>query len=668
MGGDSSDFDARLSADLKGRVATLMSANPGISPQEAMRQAQAALLAEAEADLFHKITDLETRNNPFRPPTSGCPVNDLPPELLAHIFMLGSKMDNEEDPDGDGLHDGDDSEDDEEDEWETDDEEGDADEEVVEDGDADVRMGSPEKRRAPRRSLGDPAPPDTDDEDSDEEDEDDGEDEEEPFLPFQVLVSHVCRHWREIALGTHTLWTTIRFAGHMNAEKAAAWINRANGLPLDIFIDATDMHDPLHDEDGQEGGDGEQQQQPPGAWPADDDNNVDLGFSVTLAFNPDTGTLTTSTQPILPGGLQPPEPPTEPCLSLDDLKVILDMIIPHVAQWRVFEVTGNFYTYMYEVLSRLAQCPAAPLLEELGLYNYEESEQEEEVETFQPAHLAEAFLPFNGNAPKLTHVAFWGVHIAWEGALPMFAGLKEIELAYHTKDVRPSFATFRAMFDASPELELLSLCYSGPTGDMEAFAIPSLNALVLCDMEMDLVQPLVAALELPALEELTLDLHEEDYTEFAEALAGPARGQTRSLLAGLTTLKLAGLHCNDRACDLVMGQLDGLKRLHLKCDEGEEDPWFKLLSAMKGTGPQYCPKLESLRLEGIEGLWVRKLVEARKEAGAPFVQVSVGTQDYVTKKDENWLRANVEQFEYFEPSDDEADTAVEIEEPMDTDD
>ncbi|KAJ7645406.1 hypothetical protein DFH06DRAFT_998357 [Mycena polygramma] len=597
MGSDPGDFDSRLTADLTQRVAKIMLEHPDMSPAAAMQKAQ---------------DDMVT-NNPFRPPTHGCPVNDLPPELLAHIFQLGCDLDDEEDEfdyEDDGI--------DLEDEWETDSEEGAADEEVVEDDDEDVSMRSPDKRKARRSSA---APPETDAEDSDSEDsEDDGED-VEPYLPFQILVSHVCKHWREIALGTHTLWTTIKFVGHLNAEKGRAWLERSNGLPLDIFIDCTDMHDPEHNDDHE----GEHTHPHPHPHPH----------------------------------LEPE--PTEPCVSIDDLKVILDMIMPHVAQWRVFEVSVNFYTYMYEVLSRLAQCPSAPLLEELGLYNYEEHENEE-VETFQPAHLATAFLPFHGIAPKVTHVAFWGVHIAWDDALPFLQGLREIELAYHTRDVRPSFETFRAMLDASPELDLLSLCFSGPTGDMEVVEVPSLRALVLCYLEQEFVQPLVAALVLPALDDLTLDLHEEDYTDFAKQLAEPARGQTRSLLAGLTTMKLAGLHCNDAAADLVMGQLGGLQRLHIKADE--EQQWSKRLVQMKGTVPMYCPKLESLRVEGMEGGQVRALVAARKAAGAPLTHVYIGNLDFVSNKDESWLRANVDTFDFFEPSDSEEEVEME---PMDTD-
>ncbi|KAK7048314.1 hypothetical protein R3P38DRAFT_2868621 [Favolaschia claudopus] len=668
------EFAARLSADLTQRVLSIIAENPTMTPEDAVRQAQDELLAQAEANLFHKITDLETRNNPFRPPTHGCPVNDLPPELLAHIFMFGCKMDDEdamidEGSDGDGEED--------DDEWETDDEEGEADEEVVEDGD--VRMGSPSKpanfAKMRARKSGPPLEDSASlDSGSDFEDDDD-DDDHEVFLPFQVLVSHVCKHWREIALGTHTLWTTIRLSGHINVDKSAAWLARAGGLPLDIFIDATDMHDPAgHDHDHPpEDGDAEDADtahaQPPGAWPADNDPaaapNHNQVMSVVLQFNPHTGTLSTSTHLV-------PEEDPQPCLSLDDLKAILDMLVPHVAQWRILEVTTSLYKYMYEVLARIAQLPGAPLLEELGLYNYEENELEED-ENFQPADLAEAFVPFSANAPLLTHVAFWGVHAAWENTLPMLTGLKEIELAYHTKDVRLSFECFRAMIDNSPELDLLSLCCSAPTGDFEPFAIPSLKALILCELDMDIVKPLVAALELPALDELTLELLSEDYSEFATQLAGPARGQTRSLLAGLSTLKLAGLECNIAACEAVMGQLDAVKRFHLKClvadDDAEdaEDQWFKRLKEVEvkpdGTSMRYCPKLENLRIEGVAGASLKELVELRKTVGAPIAHISVGNLDVLEEEVESWLRSNVAQFDYFDPSDDEEDE-LEVEDPM----
>ncbi|KAJ7212156.1 hypothetical protein GGX14DRAFT_447706 [Mycena pura] len=630
MTGDLS-FETMLSEDLRQRVARHIQ-DLGLSPEAAMERAQAELLA----------------NNPFIPPKHGCPVNDLPPELLAHVFKLGCEMYEEERyEDEDDDHSDDDL--DLEDDWETDDEEGEADEELDTGADTDVHMRSPKKGSTslpPLRPLdADPsAVPES-------EDGSESELEEEPDLAFQVLVSHVCRHWRQIALGSHTLWTTLRFGfeGHLNVEKAQAWLERANGLPLDIYIDCTRAHDPTQDDEKLD------DPQPPAVQP------LDLGIGIIVSFDHATGTITT--EPSVP---VQEEEELEPCISLEDLITIMDLLIPHVQEWRIFEVTVNIYKYVYEVLSRLAQCPSAPLLEEFGLYNYEESE---ETETFEPAELATAFLPFHGIAPKLTITAFWGVHVAWDESLSFLKGLRDIELAYHVRDVRPSFETFRAIIDNSPELEVLTLCFSGPTGDLEVIQMPSLRTLVLCYLELEYLQPLVRSFVLPALEDLTLELQDEDYTEFVKQLVGPAQGQTRSLLAGLTTLKLAGLPCDDNSSDLFMAQLENLKKLDVN-SAGEEIRFFEMLQKLQpsGKGVLYCPKLNSLRVAGIEGKELRRLVSIRKTAGMPLSTVSVGNRDFVSPKDEKWLRANLDTFDFFEPSDSEEEMVEVDDDEMDMDD
>ncbi|KAJ7764172.1 hypothetical protein DFH07DRAFT_812129 [Mycena maculata] len=617
MAGDPPDFGAMYDADLKQRTAQLMRENPGISPEAAVKKAEAVLRA----------------NNPFIPPTHGCPVNDLPPELLAHIFQLGRKMDEEDDDEYDEYDEGVGLQD----EW-TDEEDGDSDaDEEEEEEDEDVHMESPEKRTT---ALPEAAMP-PDDSDEDEEEEADA-----PDLAFQVLVSHVCHAWREIALGTHTLWTTLQFGNHLNVEKAQAWLERAQGLPLDIYIDCTTVHGPDHD--------AEDEEMPPPTIPQQIAAAA-AGFGIVLSF---TSTATPDDAPQLE------EPQPQPCIPLEDLIIIMDMITPHVQQWRLLEITVNYYSYMYEVLKRLALCPAAPLLEELGLYSYDETE---EYETFQPADLATPFLPFHGIAPRLNNVALWGVHLAWDESLSLLQGLRELELAYHAKDVRPSFAALRAILDASPEIELLSLCLSGTTSDMEPFEVPSLRSLVLCYLESEYAKPFMRAVALPTLQELTLDLQEEDYTEFVTQLATPPPGETRSLLSKLTTLKLSGLPCSKTAAELVMSQLSGLQRIDLNAAAEEELRFFELLQQVEVGKPVYCPKLDTLRIAGVDGAAVRKLVAARKAAAAPVTRVLVSNRDFVDPKDEKWLRANVDELEFFEPSDSEEEV-VDADDEMDEDD
>ncbi|CAL1713109.1 unnamed protein product [Somion occarium] len=63
--------------------------------------------------------------------------------------------------------------------------------------------------------------------------------EEKPYLPFEVLVSHVCKHWRDIATNLPNLWTSIDFAGPY--DRSITYLERAQQAPLDISLDLEDL-------------------------------------------------------------------------------------------------------------------------------------------------------------------------------------------------------------------------------------------------------------------------------------------------------------------------------------------------------------------------------------------------------------------------------------------
>jgi len=83
--------------------------------------------------------------------------------------------------------------------------------------------------------------------------------------------------------------------------------------------------------------------------------------------------------------------------------------------------------------------------------------------------------------------------------------------------------------------------------------------------------------------------------------------------------------------------------------------------------PLYCPKLETLRVAGVDGAAVRKFVAVRKAAGAAVSELLMSDRDRddMDEKDERWLRANVSTFDFFEPSDSEEEEMVVDEEDMD---
>ncbi|THH16863.1 hypothetical protein EW146_g3834 [Bondarzewia mesenterica] len=65
----------------------------------------------------------------------------------------------------------------------------------------------------------------------------------EPALNFEVLVSHVCRHWRQVALNTPSLWTNIRMRKPSHLERSTEFIRRSRTKLLDILIDTVAMSD-----------------------------------------------------------------------------------------------------------------------------------------------------------------------------------------------------------------------------------------------------------------------------------------------------------------------------------------------------------------------------------------------------------------------------------------
>ena len=518
-------------------------------------------------------------NNPYIAPQDGrCLINDLlPPELLAQIFMAGMVL---EDP-------ADEDEDDEDDDDSMD-----------------------------------------EDEDSDEEDD---EDNEKP--PFEVTVSHVCRLWRDVAINTPALWSTLDFSKGPPFTESAVYLERSKGAPLDIAIDIT------NDEEGGE--------------------------------------------------------PDDPSYA-EQLEQILDLIIPHVWHWRSLELMVSDYLPMHSALTRMGACASAPLLEVLQLYHYEDSD--EGASKFAPEELREQdFVLFHGNAPRLAHVALWGVHLDWARST-FLRGLAELELAYHAKDVCPPFRDFARILRESPALETLTLCASGPAGGpvewlesvmgpdtMETaehaapeastvITLPSLENLVIAFLDPDYTRQLIERLALPKLVSLALDFEDADGTALMQALTRPSPVTGKSVLNGLRALKIAGVQCFDgTAITEVYAALSNLQALNLNFDFVSMQ-WYDTLlaqweSVASSNRDPLLPKLDNLTTTGLSGSDVRRLIEARKAIGKPMKRVYMNQDDELEVEDEDWIKENVEEFDYFEGSDEDGEIEdIIIEVPEDLED
>lgn len=519
---------------------------------------------------------IDAKNNPYFAPSDGrCLINDLPAELLSQIFILGAQYDAETEEDLDDECDS---------------------------CCSDHSLSDDESNSGSYGSVF------------------------ERHLPFELLVTRVCKRWREVAVEIPTLWSDIVFQDPFNLEKAAEYIRRAKGAPLDISIDCTVEEDEDIEDESE--------------W-----------------WNEDTV-------------VEKPE--------YLNLVGILDLLKPHVEQWKTFELMVSHFLLMKYALDILSQCGSAPMLETLALYHYEDTE---EFETFSPAKYKEQdFVLFNNNVPKLKVVALWGVHLNWERTT-FLSGLHELELAYHALDIRPSYRDFLRILKESPQLNSLSLCQSGPAGmpvdwlesvrganaeqpadsassELLTISKPSVENLVLAFLPPDYVLALLDRLLLPNITSLALDFEQDEYRPVIERLCVPAPGSSKSLFAGIEALKLSGLPCSHApTLTQAASALQNVKQLSVNFNHVDY-LWLDLVMAPEkvpgvAAGTTFFPRLEAMSLTAVEGTTVRALVERRKEIGKPLKEVYLNKEDELYDEDEAWLKDNLEVFELFEGSDDE---------------
>ncbi|KAK7690061.1 hypothetical protein QCA50_006706 [Cerrena zonata] len=439
---------------------------------------------------------------------------------------------------------------------------------------------------------------------------------------FQILVSHVSKLWREIAISLPTLWNDIavdldgnaRSASHAK-ELAKIYFERAKEAPLDIAIN--------------------------------------LGSS------------------------------SRPSGTMDRIHTyateILRLAYRCHTRWRSFELTVPNFTFMAITLKLLDRIQAAPLLETLCLTNLSNNDY---LERFEPRSFAKLrVLPFHGNTPRLEKTVLWGVHADWERSTPtLFRNLVELELAYHAHDVRPTYNQFVRLLTQSSNLRTLTLRESGPEGDIDDWtenveedsdpeeidvqlprvSLPSVKNLSLYfKRNEDYVQDLTDYLDLPSLTELTLDLVHQDDTEYFRKLA-TVQPNGKNILQGLNALALKDCYCTPEVIYSTLQHLENAVSLEFNflylhylwmyflIGEFEKYP-----SIQNPKIP--CPKLETITVQGLLGPDVLAIAKGRKEAGLPLKKVLMEEQDALDEKDERELRTLVklERFEGVEEDDDD---------------
>ncbi|KAG6844061.1 hypothetical protein H0H87_010059 [Tephrocybe sp. NHM501043] len=280
-----------------------------------------------------------------------------------------------------------------------------------------------------------------------------------PSSSFQLLVSHVCRHWRQVALRTPSLWNMLHLREPAHIVRAEEYISRCLPSPhlFDILVDTVAVREHI-----------------PG---------------VTLCR--------------------------------DEIIQIFKIICPHVKRWRAFHLKVRDHECKAAARQHLSTCGPAPYLETLQLYHFEDylTSQNLYLATYRPPVMV-----FSNDLPRLKNISLIGVNLPWEQS-PYLAHLHTLELALHPENIRPSYEYWENMLRNSPDLQTLSLHYSGPrvaNGDTklvwptnsDRIIIQSLENLSLTDLDPDYLVRIMGRLVLPGLKRLCLDLPDQDFTPF----------------------------------------------------------------------------------------------------------------------------------------------------------
>ncbi|KAH8104604.1 hypothetical protein BXZ70DRAFT_888084 [Cristinia sonorae] len=461
--------------------------------------------------------------------------------------------------------------------------------------------------------------------DEDWDDDGTGSDSDSDFngnpVDWQILVSSVCRRWREVALEVPQLWSEVVFTEKSTLEQAQTYLQRSKEAPLKIFIDYTNSESQT--------------------WPYSSLSELeDL---------------------------------------MDRFKRMLTLLRMHLKHVAELEVMVTLWKYMGVLLEFLGSCDGAPMLEVLELYHYEDEDDldnEPSPSSIPESDKQQNFVLFKGDIPRLKQVALWGVHVDWEKSL-FLKNLAVLELAYHEPELSPSFKSFARILRSSPNLVTLTISQSGPRGgpvewlqsitdgtdgvDIELSSVdmqielPKVEEFVLAFVDCQYAIDLMDRLIFTNLSRLTLDFEEGDFTDFISSLVKPHRVTGKSILSTLTYFRLGGLrHCRKQVLDEMVETMQNVVSLHINFHFLASADWYIHLTPKPGDKVQF-PRLEELHSVGLVGSELIKLVTARRAAGVPLLRLFVSEDDDMDPEEEKWLKeeSGLKAFDTFENSEDE---------------
>lgn len=417
--------------------------------------------------------------------------------------------------------------------------------------------------------------------------------EEELDLPWELLVSRICRLWRETAIQTVSLWTTLEFGHRFSMAKIQAYLQRSKNAPLDVVISLMDG----------------------------DDASYEICEGQSPAF------------------------------WITQIRQILAVIVPYVHRWRALKINVVNYRPMAKALVELGKCSGAPLLEKLEL----ELACDEKLDCPfpYPSLTTQDFVIFHGSVPRLKTLYLSGVFLDW----PRYHGLNgltSLDLRSHYCDVRPSLADLTRILHESPNLKLLTLAETLPAGQSREWGaspikLPSLEYFAFGHVRPTKGAALLTRLAMPNLTHLVLNFEERGNCDaLFSALSKSHPGTRYPIFSKIEILNLHGIKCGKRVLQEACAALDNLREFELSGGMLKSG-WFDFFISKKSAeGTVYFPKLEKLRLIGgvtAEGTY--RLVKQRMRWTRSLKNVYAKTScANLEQPHEAWLLANLQSMEF----------------------
>lgn len=328
------------------------------------------------------------------------------------------------------------------------------------------------------------------------------------------------------------------------------------------------------------------------------------------------------------------------------IQSVFGIVMPNVARWRSFKLELPNFLAMEYVLQQFCECPAAPSLQRLKLEHWASHDKILE-QSYQSLLTRQSGLTwFSGNTPVLKDVAIR--RIPWSQCL-LPSCLTSLELGNQPERFLPRHAEFTRILSTVDQLESLRLFGEGwNCWHAKPLQLHRLKHLAFIHIDSRRTQPRVECMIIPQLSELELGLY-GNCTRLLRSFSAVHPLMSHSIFSTLESLILAGFRCDDDAVRQTYESLTELRTLRLNFLE-LSDAWCHALTGQ----PVVCRKLESLSAYRPEGPSLCNLVAWRNRAGFPLKLLRVGPVNSLSPREEEWLRRNVEQFEYYE-DDEEVD-------------